>query len=104
MSALSSMENAIKSLTSGASKMNLVQIEALVQAIVAAAPAIEEGIVSIEPYVAAIVTMVQSGGAPSDAQWAALEASIASGSATLQAAADAAQQEIQQSTNSSATE
>lgn len=74
--------------------MDLAQITALVQSIVAAGPAIEQGIVSIEPYVEAVVSMIKNGGNPTDEEWAALEASLQVGSQALQDAATQAQSEI----------
>lgn len=87
------LENAIATVTGG-TVLDLAKITALVQEIVSAAPAIIDGIVSIEPYVEAIVAMIANGGNPTDAQWATLQASLAAGSATLQAAASEAQSEI----------
>lgn len=74
--------------------MNMTQITALVEAIVSAAPAIEQGIVSITPYVQAIVTMIENGGNPSDAQWAALQSALDAGSAALAAQAKEAEGEL----------
>lgn len=74
--------------------MDLAAITALVQQIVAAAPAIIDGVISIEPYVEAIVTMIENGGSPTDAQWATLQASLAAGSTALASAAATAQSEI----------
>lgn len=68
--------------------MDLTKIEAIVQSIIAAAPAIEQGIITAEPYVEAIVAMVKNGGAPSDDEWAALKARLDAGSAALQTAAN----------------
>jgi hypothetical protein len=68
--------------------MDLTKIEAIVQAIISAAPAIEQGITSAAPYVEAIVAMIQHGGAPSDDDWTALKARLDAGSAALQSAAN----------------
>ena len=73
--------------------MDLTKILAIVEAIVAAAPAIEEGIADIQIYVSAIETMIKNGGDPTDDQWTAIRALLDSGSSTLQSAAeDAANQ------------
>ena len=68
--------------------IDLTKVEAIVSSIVAAAPAIEQGVLSAEPYIEAIVAMIQHGGAPSDDDWAALKARLDAGSAALQAAAN----------------
>lgn len=68
--------------------IDLTKIEAIVSSIIAAAPAIEQGIITAEPYVEAIVAMIQHGGAPSDDDWTALKARLDAGSAALQAAAN----------------
>jgi len=78
--------------------MDMTKILELVQAIVSAAPAIEEGIADVGLYVNAIASMIKSGGTPSDADWQTLKASLDAGSATLQTAADDAAKEIQQTT------
>lgn len=92
MSGISSIEAAIALVTGDSA--TVAKIETIVEAILAAAPAIEAGIASAAPYVQAIVTMVKTGGAPSDAQWAELQSSLDAGSQTLADAAKAAQQEI----------
>lgn len=68
--------------------IDLSKIEQIVASIIAAAPAIEQGVLSAEPYVEAIVAMIQNGGAPSDKDWAALKSRLDAGSAALQAAAN----------------
>jgi hypothetical protein len=68
--------------------MDISKIEQIVSSIIAAAPAIEAGLATAEPYVEAIVSMIQNGGAPSDEEWAALKARLDAGSAALQAAAN----------------
>ena len=68
--------------------IDLSKVEAIVSSIIAAAPAIEQGVLSAEPYIEAIVEMIQHGGAPSDDDWAALKARLDAGSAALQAAAN----------------
>lgn len=74
--------------------MDVTKILAIVEAIVAAAPAIEEGIADIGVYVSAIETMIKNGGNPSDAEWTNLKMMLDTGSASLQSAAqDALAQE-----------
>jgi len=68
--------------------MDISKIEQIVSSIIAAAPAIEQGILSAEPYVEAIVSMIKNGGTPTDAEWAALKERLDAGSAALQAAAN----------------
>lgn len=92
MSGISSIEGAVAAMLGGGSTVK--KIEAIVEAIVAAAPAIEQGIVSSAPYVQAIVTMIQHGGNPSDDDWAALKARLDEGSAGLADAEAAAQSEL----------
>lgn len=86
MSGLGSIESAMKDFFGIAEGIDVGKIEAIVQAIVTIAPAIEKGLVSAAPYVEAIVMMVKSGGAPSDDDWTALQARLDAGSAALQAA------------------
>lgn len=74
--------------------MDVTKILAIVEAIVAAAPAIEEGIADISIYVSAIETMIKNGGNPTDEQWASLKQLLDAGSAALAAAAEDAAQQI----------
>lgn len=94
MGVLDSMENAIAHIEGKVGTIDLAKIEAIVEAILAAAPAIEQGLASTAPYVEAIVTMVKTGGNPSDEDWATLNAALDSGSAQLAAAAQQASSEI----------
>lgn len=67
--------------------IDLSKVEQIVSAIVAAAPAIEQGVMSSAPYVEAIIELIKAGGSPTDEQWAALNARLDAGSAALDKAA-----------------
>lgn len=100
MSQLTTIENAIKDFfTAGHGPTSTISVDAnkvldLLNYLVALAPAIEKGIVSMEPFVEAIVTMIKNGGTPSDAQWADLKTRLDEGSAAIAAAAAEAQAEL----------
>jgi hypothetical protein len=68
--------------------IDIGKIEQIVSAIIGAAPAIEQGVMTAAPYVQAIVSLIQHGGAPSDDDWTALKARLDAGSAALQTAAN----------------
>lgn len=67
--------------------IDIAKIVEVVEGVVAAAPAIERGVSSAAPFVLAIIELVQHGGNPTDAEWAALKARLDAGSAALQKAA-----------------
>lgn len=68
--------------------IDIDKVQAFIASLIAAAPAIEQGLASAEPYVVALVDMIRNGGTPTDAEWAALKARLDAGSAALQAAAN----------------
>jgi len=86
---MSEFSKAMEHLLGLGTEVNLTRVLEVVNAIVAAAPAIEQGIASVEPYVEAIVSLVKNGGNPSDADWLALRARLDQGSAALATAAAA---------------
>lgn len=106
MSTLSSIEDTIKEhfstdnmgLTPAAglsiANIDVGKILDIVNAIIAAAPAIENGIASAAPFVEAISEMIANGGKPTDAQWTALKAKLDANSSILAAAEASAQTEL----------
>lgn len=103
MSTLSSIEGATKAFfTKGdsaiaglsISNIDIGKIIEIVSAIIQAAPAIENGIMSAAPFVEAISEMIANGGKPTDEQWNVLKAKLDINSTTLADAEAAAQAEI----------
>ena len=79
--------------------VDVSKVEEIVLDLIQAAPAIEAGVASAAPFVEALVTLIGHGGAPSDAEWAALRARLDAGTSALDNAAAEAQAEIQQEAN-----
>lgn len=107
MSTLSSLEDTIKEhfstdnmgLTTAATGLSIANIDVgkildIVSAIIAAAPAIENGIASAAPFVEAISEMIANGGKPTDDQWTALKAKLDANSNILAQAEASAQTEL----------
>lgn len=103
MSELSSIESATAAFfTKGDSQtvglsisnIDIGKIIEIVSAIIQAAPAIEQGILSAAPFVEAISEMIANGGKPSDEQWATLKARLDVGSAALASAEAEAEGEL----------
>lgn len=65
----------------------------LLVAFVQALPAIEQGVVSAEPFIMAAVDLIRNGGEPTDDMWVKQLEQLASGSKALEATVDADNQE-----------
>lgn len=105
MSKLSNMEDTIREFFTGSGSaastplgvtvaIDGQKILDLLNTLLAVAPAIEKGLVSIEPFVEAIVAMIRNGGTPTDQQWGDLKSRLDEGSQALADAAAKAQAEI----------
>ena len=97
MSVLSNMEDTIKEHfsagqgtlpMSGGFTVDAGQVLEVVNMIVQAAPAIEEGLVSAAPFVEALIAAISNGGLPTGDQWDALRARL-DGNSTVLADAEA---------------
>lgn len=101
MSKLSSIEEALMhhfgSSPDGSTlgNIDLGQVIDFVNTLVAAAPAIKEGVMSAAPFVEAIVSLIKNGGAPDDAAWLTLRNRLDVNSAILASAEQEAKAEIE---------
>lgn len=67
--------------------IDVSKVVQVVQGIVEAAPAIQSGVTGATPYIMDIIMLIQRGGNPTDAEWAAMRTRLDAGSAALQKAA-----------------
>lgn len=102
MTILSSIEGAAAALGGAVASIDFGKIEQIIGAIVNAAPAIVEGEQTVAPFVEAIVELIQKGGAPTDDEWAALQARLQANTVALDTAA--AQPDQAETSDASQTE
>jgi len=91
---MSDFSEGLTKIFGGSLTVDVGKVVTVVEALLEAAPAIEKGIATAEPFIEALVSLIKSGGNPTAQDWIALTAKLDAASAQIAEASSEAQKEL----------